>query len=75
MRQTFDELPPKRQLQIVNAAMEVFGKNSYKHASTEEIAYRAGWIGRDAVEHIAAPLKKNGYGQYLLNMIDGGEGQ
>ena len=42
MRQTFDELPPKRQLQIVNAAMEVFGKNSYKHASTEEIAYRAG---------------------------------
>ena len=60
-------------LQASNFVQTVEERQGLKIACPEEIAYRAGWIGRDAVERIATPLKKNGYGQYLLNMIDGGE--
>ena len=34
-------------------------------ACPEEIAYRQNWITRADVERLAAPLKKNAYGQYL----------
>ena len=35
----------------------------------EEIAFRKGWIGPDALARLAEPLKKNGYGQYLLSLL------
>ena len=35
----------------------------------EEIAYRQGWIKAEQLEKLADPLKKNAYGQYLLNLI------
>ena len=35
----------------------------------EEIAYRQGWIDAAALQKLAAPLRKNGYGQYLLNLL------
>ena len=35
----------------------------------EEIAFEQGWISADELETLAAPLKKNGYGQYLLNLL------
>jgi glucose-1-phosphate thymidylyltransferase len=38
-------------------------------ACPEEIAYRQGWIGAADVENLAAPLAKNGYGAYLLNLL------
>jgi glucose-1-phosphate thymidylyltransferase len=38
-------------------------------ACPEEIAYRQGWIGADALQKLASPLSKNGYGQYLLNLL------
>ncbi len=38
-------------------------------ACPEEIAYSQGWIDAVAVERIARPLAKNGYGQYLLRLI------
>ena len=44
-------------------------RQGLKVACPEEIAYRAGWIDAQAVERIAEPLKKNGYGQYLLGML------
>jgi glucose-1-phosphate thymidylyltransferase len=37
----------------------------------EEIAYRNGWISEDKLREIAAPLRKSGYGEYLLGLIDG----
>lgn len=37
----FDALPPERQEAIMRAAIEGFGRNSYKSASTEEIARQA----------------------------------
>lgn len=38
-------------------------------ACPEEISYRQGWIGAEALEKLASPLRKNGYGQYLLNLL------
>jgi glucose-1-phosphate thymidylyltransferase len=38
-------------------------------ASPEEIAFRSGWIDAEKVAELARPLKKNGYGQYLMKLI------
>ncbi len=38
-------------------------------ACPEEIAYRKGWISDEHVLKLAAPLKKNAYGQYLEKML------
>ena len=37
----------------------------------EEIAYRMGYIDRDQLEALAAPMKKTEYGQYLLRVAEG----
>jgi glucose-1-phosphate thymidylyltransferase len=38
-------------------------------ACPEEIAFRQGWINAEQLATLANPLKKNGYGQYLLNLL------
>jgi glucose-1-phosphate thymidylyltransferase len=38
-------------------------------ACPEEIAFRQGWIDAAALQKLAAPLSKNGYGAYLLNLV------
>jgi len=38
-------------------------------ACPEEIAYRQGWIDAATLQRLASPLSKNGYGQYLLNLL------
>ncbi len=38
-------------------------------ACPEEIAYRKGWITAEHVLKLAAPLKKNAYGQYLEKIL------
>ena len=38
-------------------------------ACPEEIAFHRGWIDAAALQKLAAPLAKNGYGQYLLNLL------
>lgn len=38
-------------------------------ACPEEIAYRQGWIDAAALQKLASPLSKNGYGHYLLNLL------
>lgn len=35
----------------------------------EEIAFHQGWISAEKLLELATPLKKNGYGQYLLNLL------
>lgn len=37
-------------------------------ACLEEIAWRMGYISRAQLEELAQPMKKNGYGQYLLRL-------
>ncbi|OZA22104.1 MAG: glucose-1-phosphate thymidylyltransferase, partial [Hydrogenophilales bacterium 17-61-9] len=39
-------------------------------ACPEEIAYRQNYITAEQVTRLAEPLKKNAYGQYLLNMLN-----
>jgi glucose-1-phosphate thymidylyltransferase len=36
----------------------------------EEIAYRNGWISAPKLREIAEPLRKSGYGEYLLKLLD-----
>jgi glucose-1-phosphate thymidylyltransferase len=60
-------------LQASSFVETVEERQGLKISCPEEIAYRMGWISREEVRKMAEPLKKNGYGQYLLNLI-GGEG-
>ncbi|MQM37973.1 Glucose-1-phosphate thymidylyltransferase 1 [wastewater metagenome] len=45
-------------------------RQGLKVASPEETAYRMGFITSEDVERLAQPLKKTGYGQYLLQMLE-----
>ena len=42
-----------------------------KVACLEEIAYRHGWITKDEILEAAETMKKNQYGQYLINYVEG----
>ena len=44
-------------------------RKGLKVACIEEIAYRMGYIDSVQLKKLAEPLKKNGYGQYLLNLV------
>ncbi|RMO92663.1 Glucose-1-phosphate thymidylyltransferase [Pseudomonas syringae pv. philadelphi] len=44
-------------------------RQGLKVACPEEICYRAGWIDAAQLEKLAQPLIKNGYGQYLKNVL------
>ncbi len=44
-------------------------RQGLKVSCPEEIAFRNGWIGRDDLERLAAPLAKGGYGKYLLRIL------
>jgi glucose-1-phosphate thymidylyltransferase len=44
-------------------------RQGLKVACLEEIAYRRGYINSEQLEKLAQPLRKNGYGQYLLRLL------
>lgn len=44
-------------------------RQGLKVACLEEIAFKMNYIDAAQVKKLAEPLKKNGYGQYLLNLI------
>ena len=43
-------------------------RQGLKVGSIEEAAYRQGFINADQLRAIAAPLRKSGYGDYLMNL-------
>ena len=44
-------------------------RQGLKVACPEEIAYRQQWIDASQLEKLAAPMIKNGYGQYLMQVL------
>lgn len=44
-------------------------RQGLKVACPEEIAWRQGWIDAAALERLAQPLIKSGYGQYLMGLL------
>ena len=44
-------------------------RQGFKIGCIEEIAWRAGWIDSAALEELARPLKKSGYGSYLFSLL------
>ena len=45
-------------------------RQGLKVGCPEEVAWRQGWISSDALARLAQPLKKSGYGTYLLQMLE-----
>ncbi|WP_416758296.1 glucose-1-phosphate thymidylyltransferase RfbA [Roseateles sp. So40a] len=44
-------------------------RQGLKVACPEEIAFRQGWISAEQLERLAQPMLKNGYGQYLRQVL------
>jgi glucose-1-phosphate thymidylyltransferase len=44
-------------------------RQGLKVACPEEIAFRSGWIDAAQLEALAQPMLKNGYGQYLMQIV------
>ncbi|MBM4377579.1 MAG: glucose-1-phosphate thymidylyltransferase, partial [Deltaproteobacteria bacterium] len=49
----------------------VESRQGLKIAAPEEVAFRMGWIDKDALLALAEPLRKSGYGEYLRKIAAG----
>jgi len=45
-------------------------RQGLKVGCPEEVAWRQGWITAERLEELAQPLKKSGYGTYLLQLLE-----
>jgi len=58
-------------LEASNYIQTMENRQGLKVACLEEIAFNKGYISKEQLLLLAEPLKKNGYGQYLLGLCDG----
>ncbi len=56
-------------LQASNFVETLEARQGLKIACPEEIAYESGWIDAAQLERLAAPMKGNAYGRYLLGLL------
>ena len=63
---------PESMLQACTFVQTVQQRQGLMIACPEEIAFRMGWIDALQLAKLAEPLKKNQYGQYLLQIVEGG---
>lgn len=57
-------------LEASNFIEAIENRQGLKVACLEEVAYRMGYIGADDVARIGRSMAKNGYGQYLLSILE-----
>lgn len=58
--------------QAANFVETIEARQGLKIACPEEIAYLQGWIDEEQLMRLAEPLKKSGYGEYLLSLVSWG---
>ena len=57
---------------LVVGARALERRQGLRIACPEEIAYLQGWIDDDQIRRLAEPLRKSGYGEYLLQLLSRG---
>jgi glucose-1-phosphate thymidylyltransferase len=57
-------------LEASNYVATIENRQGLKVACLEEIAYKKGYITKEQLLTLAEPLKKNQYGQYLINIVN-----
>jgi glucose-1-phosphate thymidylyltransferase len=57
-------------LSAANFISTIEKRQGLKVNCPEEVAYRNGWLSEEKLREIAQPLRKSGYGEYLLNLIE-----
>ena len=61
-------------LQAANFIETLEARQGLKVACPEEVAFRQGFIDGEQLGRLATPLLKNGYGQYLLRLLEESQG-
>jgi len=59
--------------QAASYVQAIQDRQGLKIACIEEIAFHLGYIGRKELKELAMPMLNNEYGQYLVEIADGGE--
>ena len=59
-------------LEASNYIQTIEARQGLRVSCPEEIAWNNGWIDTAQLELLAQPLAKNGYGQYLLSLLEHG---
>ena len=60
---------PDAMLEAAHYIQTLEKRQGMKVGAPEEAAWRAGWIGNEDLERLAQPLRKSGYGEYLLQLL------
>ncbi len=60
-------------LQASNFVQTIQERQGMQISCVEEIAYRMGYIDAEQLRALAKPLAKNGYGKYLLRLLEEGQ--
>ena len=55
-----------------NFVRTIEGRQGFKVGAPEEVAWRNGWMSDDELVSRAEPLRKSGYGEYLLGLLQHG---